>query len=445
MYSTLYRAMRLTWPGGLETRRHLRELKRMEGFSRQELEAWQLAKLQEVVRYAYQHVPFYRERYRREDIHPEDIKTLKDFQALPFLTKDDVNSHLGAMVSREFQGKLYPNSTGGSTGQPMRFFVDDSYWWWDTALRFRGRGWHGVQEGDKVAWVWGAQQDMPGRSRKRHLKARIMRQRYLNAFILTEQEMRAFAEMLIRWQPAMIRGYASALTLFAQFIQEQGLTGIRPKFIETTSEKVTDPQRDLLSDVFHCPVADCYSSREMGTMAYQCEAGGMHVCETRYLEIAANGAVVAPGKLGEVAVTSLHQFGMPFIRYKNGDMAIGEAGTCICGRDMPLLREIVGRTVDYFVTADGKFIDGWFFFHTLGTKPEVLRFQVYQPDREHLEVRLVCKQQVDSTWLENLSNEIRAYFGAPMRVSLLQVDDIALTRAGKHRFIISDVKPDFAS
>jgi phenylacetate-CoA ligase len=445
MYSTGYRAMRLAWPGGLETRRHLRELNSMQWLTRQELEAWQFEKLQELVRYAYEHVPYYRERYRREDIHPQDIRSLEDFQALPFLTREDVNENLDALVSSEFQGKLYSNFTGGSTGQPMRFFVDDSYWWWNAALVFRARGWHGVQEGDKVAWVWGARQDMPSGSRKERLRARIMRQRYLNAFDLTEQEMRTFAEMLIRWQPAMFRAYASALSLFAEFIQEQGLTGIRPTLIETTAEKVTDPQRDLLSSVFHCPVADCYSSREMGTMTYECEAGGMHVCETRYLEIVDNDQVVAPGELGEVAVTSLHQFGMPLIRYKNGDLAIGEAGTCICGRGMPLLREIVGRTVDYLVTTDGQLVHGCFFVVILGIKPEVRRYQVYQPDREHLEVRLVCNQQVDATWLENLSNEIRAHFGAPMQVSLLQVDDIALTPAGKHRLVISDVKPDLAS
>ena len=84
MYSTLYRAMRLMWPGGPETRRYLRELKRMEGWSRQELDDWQFAKLQELVRYAYEHVPYYRERYQREDIHPEDIRSVEDFQALPF-------------------------------------------------------------------------------------------------------------------------------------------------------------------------------------------------------------------------------------------------------------------------------------------------------------------------------------------------------------------------
>jgi phenylacetate-CoA ligase len=444
MYASLYRTMRLFWPGGLETRRYLRELEHTQWLSRSELEAWQLAKIQQLVRYAYEHVPYYRELYQRHDIHPEDIKSLKDFQALPFLAKEDVNNHLDALVSPEFRGWLQPESTGGSTGQPMRFFVEDSFWWWNAALEFRGRRWHGVREGDKMAWVWGAQRDMPGWSWQSRLKARIMQQRYLNAFGLTEAKMQAFAEMLVRWQPTMFRAYPSALSLFAQFIKERGITGIRPRLIETTAEKVTGPQRELLEGVFHCPVADCYSARELATVAYQCEMGGLHVCETRYLEIVANGQVVPPGQLGEVIVTSLHQFAMPFIRYKNGDMAIYEVGDCPCGRGLPALREIVGRTHDFLVTADGQFVHGEFFAYIFRVKSEVAGYQVYQPDRKHLEVRLMCKQDVDPTWLDNVRAEIQARFGEAVQISLQVVDQIELTPAGKHRYVISEVKPDFS-
>lgn len=144
----------------------------------------------------------------------------------------------------------------------------------------------------------------------------------MNAFGMTEAKMQAFAEMLVRWQPAMFRAYASATSLFAEFIRQRGITGIHPRLIETTAEKVTEPQRQLLEEVFHCPVADCYTCRELATIAYQCEMGGLHVCETRYLEIVANGKVVPAGRLGEVVVTSLHQLAMTFIRYKNGDMGI---------------------------------------------------------------------------------------------------------------------------
>ncbi len=442
MYPTLYRTLRLLWRGGLETRKHLSELERTQWLSRAELEGRQLAQLQQLVQYAYEHVPYYREWYRREDIHPQDIRSLKDFQALPFLTKEDVNQNLDKLIAPHLRGQAQPDETGGSTGQPMHFFVEDSFWWWNAALEWRGRGWYGVHEGDKMAWVWGAQRDMPGWSRSSRLKANIMQQRYLNAFGMTEAKMQAFAETLVRWQPTMFRAYASALSLFAQYLREHDIAGIRPKLIETTAEKVTGPQRQLLEQVFQCKVADCYSARELATIAYQCEAGGLHVCETRYLEIVNKGQVAPPGQLGETVVTSLHQFVMPLIRYKNGDMGIYEAGSCPCGRGLPVLREIVGRTHDFLVTADGQFVHGEFFAYTFRVKPEVARYQIYQPDRQHLVVRLVCKQPVDSAWLENVRRELQARFGESMHISLDVVDHIELTRAGKHRFIISDVRPD---
>ena len=443
MYSSLYRASRLLWPGGLETRQHLRELERTQWLPRPELEAWQLARLLSLVQFAYEHVPYYRERYQREGIHPQDIKTLKDFQALPFLTKEDVNQNLDRLVAPHLRAQAQPTETGGSTGQPMRFFVEDSFWWWNAALEFRGRGWHGVQEGDKMAWVWGAQQDMPSWSWPSRLKAHLMRQRYLNAFSMTEAKMQAFAQTLVRWQPAMVRAYASALSLFAEYVKKQGITAIRPRLIETTAEKVTAPQRELLEQVFQCKVADCYSARELATIAYECPVGKLHVCETRHVEIVNKGQVAPPGQLGEVVVTSLHQFAMPFIRYKNGDMGIQATEACSCGRSLPVLREIVGRTHDFLVTADGQFVHGEFFAYTFRVKPEVARYQVYQPDARHLEVRLVCKQPVDSAWMDTVHQELQARFGPSTQISVHLVDDIELTRAGKLRVVVSEVKPDF--
>lgn len=443
MYSNLYRAARLFWPGGWENYKNLQEINRTQWLSRQNLETWQFERVKKLVKYAYEHVPFYRERYRRLDIHPEDIKDMQDFQALPFLTKEDIKNNLDKLVSPHFRGKLYPNETGGSTGQPIQFFEEDSFWRWNVALRNRGRGWYGVHEGDKMALVWGAPRDMPDQNWKKRLRASLMRHRVLNAFSMTEDKMQAFAQMLVQWQPAMFKAYASALSLFAEFIKQQKITGIRPKFIETTAEKVTGPQRELLEEVFQCPVADCYSSREFVTIAYQCPSGGLHVCETRLMEIVSNDEVIEPGELGEVVVTSLHQFAMPFIRYKLGDLGIYETAPCSCGRSLPVLREIVGRTHDFLVTGDGQFVHGEFFAYTFRVKPEVVRYQVYQPDKNHLEVRLVCNQQVSETWLNNTRAEIQNRFGESTQISLQLVDQIQLTPAGKHRYIISEVKPDF--
>ena len=443
MYAEFYRKMRLLKPGGRATRNYLQELTRLQWLSQEELAAWQLARLQSLVRHAYTHVPFYRARYQQADIHPDDIKSLSDFEALPFLTRQDVNENYDQLITPNVQGKLYPNETGGSTGQPMHFIVEDSFWHWNIALRTRGRNWYGVDQGDKMAWVWGAPRDMPNWSWKRRTRAWIMRARYLNAFSLTEEKMLAFAQMLQQWQPTMFKAYASALYIFARFLKSHGIMDIRPKLVETTAEKVTQPQRELFEEVFQSPVADCYSSRELATIAYQCPHGGLHVGENRYLEVIQNDKVAPPGQLGEVTITSLHQYVMPLIRYKIGDLAIASADPCACGRSLPVLREVVGRTHDYLVTAEGQFVHGEFFAYTFRVKPEVAQYQIYQPDKQHLEVRVICNQAVGDAWLDNARAEIQARFGPQMHIELTLVDEIPLTAAGKHRYIISEVTPDF--
>ncbi|HNT76271.1 MAG TPA: hypothetical protein PKH77_14750 [Anaerolineae bacterium] len=445
MYPTVYRATRLLWPGGMETRRHLRELERTQWLSRDELQQVQLGKLQRLVQHAYDNVPFYHEKYQQAGIHPRDIRSLADFQALPFLTREEVRANLPALTARNFErDKLFPNETGGSTGEPLHFFVEGAFWWWNAATWFRARHWHGVQEGDRAAWLWGAHEDMPEWSWRRRWRAALMQERYLNAFAMTESKMQEFAQMLRVWRPKMLKGYASTLTLFARHLQKQGISDIRPHYIETTSEKLTQPQRELLETVFHCPVADHYSSRELGTMAYQCAQGGFHICaDVRYLEVVANGLVAPPGQLGEVVATSLNQFAMPFIRYKNGDVAVYQEQPCACGRPLPCLQEVVGRTNDYLVSGDGQFVHSEFFAYIFRVKPEVERYQVYQRDARHLEVRLVCNQPVSAAWLENARQEVQRRFGPATQVTLQRVDRLELTPAGKHRYIISEVLPVF--
>jgi phenylacetate-CoA ligase len=302
-----------------------------------------------------------------------------------------------------------------------------------------------VKDGQRIAWLWGAQQDMPEWSLPRRIRSAIMQKHHLNAFSVNEEKMQDFAEFLIRWRPVMVGGYASVLSLFARYVKEQRITQIRPRLIESTSEKLTQIQRELLHEAFgDCFVADHYSSREMGTMAYQCETGEFLVCaDVRYLEIVAKNKVVAPGEMGEVVITSLNQFAMPFIRYKNEDIGIMETGESMSRRSFPVLKEIIGRTHDFLVTAEGEFVHGEFFAYLFRVKPEVVRFQVYQLDRTHLEIRLVCNQEVSQKWLDITKAEVQARFGSATQIALQTVDHIELSPVGKHRFIVSEVKPDF--
>lgn len=442
----LYRLLRLAWPGGTDTRRQLAALEQSQWLSPEDFNAYQLKRLQAIVRHAYDHTVFYRELYQQHDIHPDDIKTHADFQALPTVTKEQIRANVPRMIARTVsQEDLTPNHTGGSTGEPLHFYVSDQFWWSNAANEFRVRRWHGVEEGDNWAWLWGDQRDVPDWNWKRRLKAQIMNQRFLNAFSLTEEKMLEFAHLLLRWPPKIMMGYSTTLALFAQLVQREGIHGIRPRLIEATAEKLWTPQRQLLETVFEATVIDYYSSREMGLMAYQCEYGRQHaLADLRYIEVLHEGQPAEVGQLGEVAVTSFDHDAMPFIRYKNGDMAILSDEVCPCGRSFQVIQEIVGRTNDYLVTPEGQFVHSEFFAYLLRAQPEVFSYQIHQPDKDHLNVKIVCNQAVTDAWINNVRQAMQERFGAAMSIDLQIVDDIPLTPSGKHRYIISEIKPEFS-
>jgi phenylacetate-CoA ligase len=446
MYSLLYGPLRTAfWPGGREIARYRRELERAQWLPGDALQAVQFQKLKRLLAHACENVPYYRERFQREDIHPEDVKSWDAFRALPTLSRQDIIDHLEALVAPAYRDALRLRTSSGSTGTPMSFYLNRATSRWSGALQGRCRGWYGVRPGDKVAWFWSAQRDMPDRSWtwRDHLTARVKRRRYLNVFDMTEARMRAFAAMLTRWQPHMFRSNPAVLALFTRFAQAEGFTRIRPRLIESTAQKLTDPQRRLFEDFYQCPVADNYSNIELHDIAYQCPAGGLHVVETRVLEIVGDdGRPVPPGQVGEIVVTGLHELGMPFIRYRTGDLGITGQEACPCGRGMPVLREIVGRQRDFTLTADGGYVYGAFFAELFEHAPEVIRYQVYQPDRQHLEVRLQCQASPSPDWLANVQARLQTHFGQAVHIALLTVDDLPLPPSGKHRFVVSAVEPD---
>jgi phenylacetate-CoA ligase len=279
-------------------------------------------------------------------------------------------------------------------------------------------------------------------TRKAKLKAKVQRYRYLNVKTMSEAKMRNFAEMLAKWQPDMFRVYPTALEVFARFLKERKVAGIRPKLIESTAENVTPAQRELFAEVFKAPVADHYASLEIYSYAYQCPEGGLHVNEDRYLELVENDEVVSPGQVGEVVVTSLNQYAMPFIRYKNGDIAVYDTKVCSCRREIPLLREVVGRDCDLLVHPDGHVVHWASVKTVMDYMKEVVQFQILQPDRKNLDVCLVCNETVDSQYLEGVRQKIQPLFGDSMRISVKLMNHIPLTAGGKYRHIISEVKPD---
>jgi phenylacetate-CoA ligase len=445
MYSNMYQFLRERFgSGGGEIRKHSAELEKSQWLSLDELRQIQLGKLKRLVHYAYEHVPFYRNSLKKKGIVPSDIRSFKDFEAVPFVVRDDFFSSQEDLRSKSFRGRTFKDNTGGSTGQVMEFIVDYSTSYWSYANEKRFRGWYGVRPGDKKAWVWGALKNFPNWTlRDRLIKGYIKRNRFLNAHALSEENMRTFALEMQAWKPDMFRVYPSAMAIWGNFLKASKLDGIRPKLIETSGEKLTPTQRAMLEPIFKSPIAEHYSSWEIYDIAYQCPEKGLHVSEDRYLEVVdPQGKPVQPGEVGEIVITSLIQYAMPFIRYKNGDMGILENSACKCGRGLPLLKEVIGRKDDLLVRPDGQPVHGAVMDYACRSFPEIKQFQLYQPDLYNLIVRLVCYQPASKEWVAKFTGELQPFFGPEMKIQVEILDKIPLTPSGKLRFILSQVKPD---
>ena len=176
-------------------------------------------------------------------------------------------------------------------------------------------------------------------------------------------------------------------------------------------------------------------------IASQCEhQGGMHInADNLFVEILRDNEPVAEGEMGEVVVTDLHNYGMPFIRYKNGDLATAGKQSCPCGRGLPLIADVEGRVTDMITTADGRIITGLFFPHLMKEFEEVEHFQVVQETSDRLLVKIVQRAQISNARLEVMRSEIQKVCGDAMKIEFDIADEIPLTPSGKRRVTISKV------
>jgi len=369
--------------------RYRRELERSQWLSPEALQALQLNKLQRLLTHAYEHVPFYRQRFTEAGVHPRDLKTLADLRRIPILTKRDVQTHLNDLVAVNCdRAQLRRNATGGSTGIPTVFYQDTESQDYNKASKMRYRKWYGFELGDKTAFLWGATRDIPNMSLRARLNLKLKRQRWLNSYGVSTESMKAFAQELRAWNPSFLVGYSSSLYLFARFLREHSLDGIYPRAIESSAEKLYAFQRELIEDVFGCRVFDTYGSREFGAVAVECEQHqGLHtLADLHYVELIKDGQPVTEGDFGDIIVTDLHNYAMPFIRYQIGDLGRPQPGVCPCGRGFPLIAEIVGRSNAIVTTPNGRYIHGAFFSHLFYGLEEVRKFRVHQRSLTEIDV-----------------------------------------------------------
>lgn len=409
----------------------------------EQLKSYRVRRLQQFLSDIGQRVPYYQQLFRQLHFDPNTVRSLSELQRLPLLTKADIRKNIENLKA-EGHGALTRYNTGGSSGEPLIFYMGKGRKSHDVAAKWRATRWWGVDIGDSELVVWGSPMELGAQDRVRRLRDAFLRSRLLPAFEMSPQNLDRFVEAIRVTCPTMLFGYPSSLSLIAQHARHKSVAlnrlGIKVVFV--TSEKLYDEQRAIMSEVFGCPVANGYGARDAGFIAHQCLEGSLHIsAEDIIVEtVRPDGNPAAGGEAGEIVVTHMATVDFPLVRYRTGDMGMLGDEPCVCGRSLPVLKEVQGRTTDFVVARDGTVMHGLALIYTVRDLPGVERFKIEQVSLDQTIVKLIAGAAFGAAEEARIVRDFKARLGDTVDVRIERVSHLANEASGKFRYVVSHVK-----
>jgi phenylacetate-CoA ligase len=427
---------------GHATFKILKEMEAADQLSATELEELGNERLGTFINYCYAHVPYVRTRMQIAGVEPAQIRKPEDLALLPLMTKTDVREHRNSLRS-DLAGKLSSFSTGGSTGTPLVFDISKRRVASRVACRQRVARWWGLSVGDSELALWGAPLELTRQDWIRSLRDRLLSSQLLSAYEMNDSTMSVYLDIIERQRFRQIFAYPSAIYLLCLHARKQGrnLRRLGIKVVFVTSEVLYPHQRDLISETFNCPVANGYGGRDSGFIAHECPQGGMHLlADTIITEIVdSRGRQVQPGETGEIVVTDLYSQEAPFLRYATGDIGVASKRRCPCGRALPLLESIDGRSNDSVVAPDGRVMHGQALISLLMEIDGIEQFRIYQKKPDSLHVQIVRSERFRTENEDKIRRGWAQRLRAPLHVTFEYVPNLPQERSGKVRHIVSEL------
>ena len=426
-----------------DTVRVHRGMEASQWWPRQRILDLQFERLQALLQDVAVHVPYYRELFARIDFDPAAVRSVADLQALPFLTKAEIRAHSDALRADDAKD-LARFNTGGSSGEPLIFFIGTERVTHDVAAKWRATRWWDVDIGDREIVVWGSPIELGTQDRVRLVRDTLMRTELLPAFEMSDAKVDGFIARIRERRPKMLFGYPSAISHIALRAERRGvrLDDLGVKVVFCTSERLYDHQRETIRRLFGCPVANGYGGRDAGFIAHECPSGNMHVtAEDIVVEIIDGaGKVLPPGQSGEIVVTHLATRDYPFIRYRTGDIGTLGEEACPCGRGLLILKDIQGRSTDFVVAQDGTVMHGLALIYVLRDIPGVARFKIVQESLDLTRVWVESNAEFDSSISrETITAGLKARLGQTVEVDVQMVEMLPAEKSGKHRYVSSKI------
>jgi phenylacetate-CoA ligase len=369
----------------------------------------------------------------------------RELSSFPILTKDIIREHFEDLKSKDISSrKWWMNTSGGSTGEPVKFIQDKEYLQYSRYITYQQKKKIGYTFGDTFIKLWGDEKEIlnNNQSFKNKIINKIKNITFLNSFNMTQENMFKFVNEINNKKPQLIVAYAQAMYELARFVEQNNLKVQNIKAIMTSAGTLYPFMRELIEKKFNTKVYNRYGSREVGNIA--CEEpniDGLVISDGVYIEIVdENGDLCKDGVEGDILVTSLINYAMPLIRYKIGDRGVLNTTRY----DFPILEKVTGRGMETFKTIDSRVIPAEYFIHIIGVvfnkeNSWIKKFQIIQKKYDLIEIKIVKFFDESDDDMNNIINGVKKVMGNGCEVNFTFVDEIQSLKSGKFLYTICEI------
>lgn len=402
-------------------------------------------KFQTLVHHSIGRFPQYRDKVEQHSGRLPDAKSRIRPADLPIWTKTDQRTLFASLNPDEFKD-CFVHASGGSTGEPTRFYMDRRSSEWRQAVAERGYRWGHAALGISTVHIWSDPAKEPGLlgRAKANLHHWLENRTDFNCFFFSDDRKRECCQLLNQVRPVTIVAYAGKVAELAVFVRENpGLLKWRVKYVLTGAEGLQPGQRELITEQLGGQVFMSYGCREMKLIGMESDhQNGYHLSDDNLVVevVGDDNQPVPAGETGRIVVSDLHNTTNPFVRYEVGDLGIMAPDDAPCPEGFPFRRlmKVVGRNQEFIITPDGAKLTAIYFAHNLKEFAWVSAYQMLQKSKDHLLIRIVSGEQISDSMKQEADAQLRPKIG-DMKLEFEQVGELQKRANGKIPVIISEV------
>ncbi|MFZ5987263.1 MAG: phenylacetate--CoA ligase family protein [Bacillota bacterium] len=416
-------------------KRLLDELSTSQYYTMEKLEAVQNYKLGKIIKHCYESVPYYTDLFNSLKLKPQDIKTKEDLKKLPLMDKATIRENFDKLLSKKRNKVLCSCETSSGTTGILSKIVRDI-----TCVRYESaalkRFWQSAGDMGSKRVVLRGGIVVPGDIKEPPFWEynRLNNELVMSSFHLFYENSKHYVNEIVNYRPEVVYAYPSTAYLAARFFADEGIK-LKLKAVFTSSETLSDYQRELIQEVFDCRVYDWYGQSERVSAIGQCEMGTYHIIEDYSI------TEIIPSQEGnEIVGTHLYNYAMPLIRYRTCDIVELSDKKCSCGRHFRVVDRVLGRKSSYIMTLDGKKVSATLLGYFIKYVDSINEIQFVQEKKGEVVINITTNSKFEESDREKIINITKEHMGKEMNVELNILDIIPRGSNGKYTSVINKIE-----